>query len=417
MEPATDPAAVHTEKESSSPLSDQDSSPLSEQDFKRQTCHYPSLAKCINTEENFFTVRWFSSLKARVILWMQDRIARIEKELIDLDRVVNGTERSFGSEQFPPLTEGCSQGKCPREAGKILGDDRWTEKGRTGDSRVLSAILARAELLDKLEGLLKSYDDVVTSYRNDKNKRPRIHASVRNYIHGPREAWVSQSELHGLVLNKRRAIEKAVRDRDSTKVDLGFLMSMLSGDVNGGWNTGCFNQGNSNPHFGDNMSGTRLPAKKLAFFYYLSMVAVPCVGMLLSGMSFPGGMRTVMGVISTSAAVANVPLHMRSDYNRLRWGVLAFCVVSYGSFLTFLWLSLKGIRRPAYLFFTFLSGSGFIGSALVADKVEDTVNAILTFAPLVATLSAGLLYMPFRYGFGIGANSVEDVEMQPQHNR
>jgi hypothetical protein len=240
---------------------------------------------------------------------------------------------------------------------------------------------------------------------------------MRNYIHGPRAAWVPQSGLHELVLNKRRAMEKAARDRDSTKVDLGCLMSMLSGDVDGGWNTGCFNQGNPNPHFGNNMSGRRLPAKNLVLFYSLSMVAVPCVGMLLSGMSFPGGMRTVMGVISTSAAVANVPLHMRSDYNRLRWGILAFCVVSYGSFLTFLWLSLKGIQRPAYLFFTFLSGLGFIGSALVADKVEDTVNAILTFAPLVGTLSAGLLYMPFRYGFGIGANSVEDVEMQPQHNR
>ena len=155
----------------------------------------------------------------------------------------------------------------------------------------------------------------------------------------------------------------------------------------------------------------RLPRRRTLLLHTLFFGS--CAGMLLSGVHLPGGMRTVTGVLSTSAAVANVPMHMRTDYAGLRWSLLAFCMVAYTAFLAFLCESLKGKHhRPAYLFFAIFVGVGAIGSRMFADNVEDTVQLILTFGPLALTLTAGLLYLPFRYGFSIGASADGDIEMQ-----
>lgn len=165
---------------------------------------------------------------------------------------------------------------------------------------------------------------------------------------------------------------------------------------------------------GIHLHRTRLPRRKASLLRALSLASI--AGILVAGAHLPGGLRTVTGVLSTSAAVANIPMHMHSEYPALRWSLFAFCLIAYAAFVGFLWDSLKGKgkRQPAYLFFAIFTGVGAIGTTLVADKVDDTVKSVLAFGPLELTLIAGLFYMPFRYGFNIGADPADMIEMQVQ---
>lgn len=181
----------------------------------------------------------------------------------------------------------------------------------------------------------------------------------------------------------------------------------------GGWHTDRLGQGLS--HLGGiHLTRNRLPRRKASLLRALSLASI--AGILVAGAHLPGGLRTIAGVLATSAAVVNIPMHMHSEYPALRWSLFAFCLVAYAAFVGFLWDSLKGKgkRQPAYLFFAIFTGVGAIGTTLVADKVDDTVKSVLAFGPLALTLIAGLFYMPFRYGFSIGADPTGMIEMQVQ---
>lgn len=181
----------------------------------------------------------------------------------------------------------------------------------------------------------------------------------------------------------------------------------------GGWHIAQLGQ---SPIYlgGMHLHRTRLPRRKASLLRALSLASI--AGILVAGAHLPGGLRTIAGVLATSAAVVNIPMHMHSEYPALRWSLFAFCLVAYAAFVGFLWDSLKGKgkRQPAYLFFAIFTGVGAIGTTLVADKVDDTVKSVLAFGPLALTLIAGLFYMPFRYGFSIGADPTGMIEMQVQ---
>lgn len=165
------------------------------------------------------------------------------------------------------------------------------------------------------------------------------------------------------------------------------------------------------------INGRPARTHKFVALYALTILAGgTCVAGLFTGLKVPGGLRTLTGVVSTSAAVANIGVHANQHPKTLRWSVEAFCVASFGVFLALLWKSLKEIRRPQYVFATLLAAATFAGSALFADKIEDTVDSILAFGPLVATVSAALLYMPFRFGFGFVVGENTDVELQTLQN-
>ena len=341
-----------------------------------------SFASSMADEYDLLCFRRFSTLGSRNILKMQHDIIEVEKELY----LVEDAERQKGPRSG---TEGLSL---------LHSLDPCLDR--------------KKELLVQLRHMLQEYNELISVYSRVRiratartDRRTNLCGLLQKLAHGREGFWDNQVELDASGCDTM--LESWDQVSKNYKIDENMFR----------WHKDSSNRGYLNHQLGGGRTyGNRLRTKKIGALYTLLM-AVPCAGMLFSGMTLPGGMRTVAGVIATSASVSNVPLHMRSDYMRLRWGILAFSVASYTVFLALLWRSLNEIRRPAYLFFTFLSGAGFIGSALVADKIEDTVKAILTFAPLVATLSAGLLYMPFRYGFGIGANLVEDVEMQPPVGR
>lgn len=56
---------------------------------------YQAFTKWMASDDDFFVFRRFESLNAQVLLWMQDRIVRMENKLQDIHKLVEGSDRSL----------------------------------------------------------------------------------------------------------------------------------------------------------------------------------------------------------------------------------------------------------------------------------------------------------------------------------
>ena len=64
---------------------------------------YPALCTFVSSDDNLFVVRRFEKLGARVILRMQDRIAYLEEELIEQDRLAREKNCDSGTFRYETL--------------------------------------------------------------------------------------------------------------------------------------------------------------------------------------------------------------------------------------------------------------------------------------------------------------------------
>ncbi|KAJ2902169.1 hypothetical protein MKZ38_000967 [Zalerion maritima] len=111
---------------------------------------YPAFSRWMASSDDFLVLRRFGHLNTRAILLMQDRIARKEEELEKLD-----TEAQYGPDA-------------------------------AGDSSTFrhEPIQEREEILDELIGMLRNYNDFITSYSSLRYKkaRPKQAQNVRNWF-------------------------------------------------------------------------------------------------------------------------------------------------------------------------------------------------------------------------------------------
>ena len=66
---------------------------------------YPALCSFASSDDDFFAVRRFEKLGARVILMLQDRIAFLEEQLIKQDTLARKSELDCGTFRWEPIKE------------------------------------------------------------------------------------------------------------------------------------------------------------------------------------------------------------------------------------------------------------------------------------------------------------------------
>lgn len=135
------------------------------------------------------------------------------------------------------------------------------------------------------------------------------------------------------------------------------------------------------------------------------------VAELVSASDPYGVKRSIAGVVSTALGIALILLEMRKDLIAIRWSGRSLWLFTY---LAVLYLSHKSVvpkrNRRLYLFCTLLVSAHFVvGFTGPFDTIQEATKGIFIFGPLVTTLSAGLVYIPFRYR---PATAGEDLELQ-----
>jgi len=128
----------------------------------------------------------------------------------------------------------------------------------------------------------------------------------------------------------------------------------------------------------------------------LLAICTPCAALLLDS---PNNIRNLAGVISGSSGLSLTSLPRQDSYNALRWVVRILWAITY---LTFLRSSYKSLHnnsnRPIFVFLSLLLTVHFvIGLSGAADSTDETWKGVLTFGPLVATICAALVYIPFHW--------------------